>query len=77
MELDWSDAAGASTWNKLFDRYYRRSEIYTMQWENVDLAKMVVAGSNFSGPIGLIPAFPRDFALRSEQRQSAGVGLWT
>lgn len=54
MELDWSDAAGASTWNKLFDRYYRRSEIYTMQWENVDLAKMVVAGSNFSGPIALV-----------------------
>lgn len=55
MSLDWTDAAGASTWNKLFDRYYRRSEIYSMQWENVDLAKMIVAGSKFSGPLGMNP----------------------
>ena len=24
---DWSLTAGSSTWNKLFDRYYRKKEV--------------------------------------------------
>lgn len=26
---DWSLTAGSSTWNKLFDRYYRKKEVTT------------------------------------------------
>mmetsp|Transcript_38830 Transcript_38830/g.91850 ORF Transcript_38830/g.91850 Transcript_38830/m.91850 type:complete len:845 (+) Transcript_38830:58-2592(+) len=53
-EIDWSGLAGSSGWNKLFDRYYRKREIYEMAWGEVDLSKMVVAGSGFSGPIALL-----------------------
>jgi len=53
-EIDWSALAGSSSWNKLFDRYYRKREIYEMAWERVDLSKMVVASSRFSGPIAMM-----------------------
>ena len=45
---------GASSWNKLYDRYYRKLEMYKMQWEEVDLAKMKVCGAPFSGPVALL-----------------------
>lgn len=40
------------------------SQLYTMEWEDIDLNKMIVAGSRFAGPIGergshtLTPYFP-------------------
>jgi len=34
-EIDWSGLAGSSGWNKLFDRYYRKREIYEMAWGEV------------------------------------------
>jgi hypothetical protein len=36
------------------NRYYRRIECYNMQWEDVDLSKMVVAGARFGGPVAVI-----------------------
>ena len=37
--MDWAEATGANSWNKLYDRYYRKQEIYNMQWgEDVDLS---------------------------------------
>ena len=50
--MDWAHLAGAGGWNKLFDRYYRKQEIYEMSWNDVDLSKMIVAGSPFAGPFG-------------------------
>ena len=56
--VDWSQRGGASTWNKLFDRYYRKVEIYSLQWgPDIDLSKMIVAAAQYAGPIGLDPAF--------------------
>lgn len=37
-EIDWSGLAGSSGWNKLFDRYYRKREIYEMAWGEVRTA---------------------------------------
>eukprot|EP00282_Hemiselmis_andersenii_P020190 CAMPEP_0172028836 /NCGR_PEP_ID=MMETSP1041-20130122/17795_1 /TAXON_ID=464988 /ORGANISM="Hemiselmis andersenii, Strain CCMP439" /LENGTH=111 /DNA_ID=CAMNT_0012684929 /DNA_START=136 /DNA_END=471 /DNA_ORIENTATION=+ len=52
---DWSLTAGSSTWNKLFDRYYRKKELYAMEWgDDIDLSKMLVSGSRFAGPIAMI-----------------------
>ena len=53
---DWSQKGGASSWNKLFDRYYRKLELYSMQWEEQDLGKIVIAASPFAGPIGTFVA---------------------
>jgi hypothetical protein len=53
--MDWAEATGANSWNKLYDRYYRKQEIYNMQWgEDVDLSKMKVSGAPFSGPLALL-----------------------
>lgn len=38
----------------LRNRYYRRIECYNMEWEDIDLSKMVVAGARFGGPVAVI-----------------------
>lgn len=39
-------------WKKLYDKFYRKREIYTLEWQNVDLAKFKVVGAPFGGPVG-------------------------
>jgi len=42
-------------WNPLGDVYYRKCELYTMEWSGlVDLAKHTVAASPYGGPIALM-----------------------
>lgn len=55
-------------WNQLYDRYYRKSEIYDMVWDldreegrkgrrkgpPLDLDKYIIAGAPFGGPIAMI-----------------------
>jgi hypothetical protein len=52
--MDWAEITGASSWNKLYDRYYRKQEMYKLQWGELDLAKMKVSGAPFSGPLALL-----------------------
>ena len=52
--MDWAEMTGASSWNKLYDRYYRKVEMYKMEWDEVDLAKMKVSGAPFSGPLAML-----------------------
>ncbi|CAH9107500.1 unnamed protein product [Cuscuta europaea] len=44
----------AAEWQLLYNRYYRKPEIYQMQWKNVDLTRNKVACSPFGGPIAVI-----------------------
>lgn len=32
--------------------FYRREEVYTMSWSNVDLSDYIVASARYGGPIG-------------------------
>ncbi|XP_035827127.1 vacuolar protein sorting-associated protein 16 homolog [Aplysia californica] len=42
-------------WNPLGEVYYRKCELYTMEWSGlVDLAKHTVAASSYGGPIALM-----------------------
>ncbi|KAF5202708.1 Vacuoleless1 [Thalictrum thalictroides] len=43
----------AAEWQLLYNRYYRKPEIYSMQW-NVDLTRNRVACAPFGGPIAVI-----------------------
>jgi hypothetical protein len=54
--MDFAEITGASSWNRLYDRHYRKQEVYEMQWaaHDVDLSKMKVSGAPFSGPLALI-----------------------
>ena len=49
---DWSLRGGASSWNKLFDRYYRKFELFPMQWGSLDLSNMIVSAAQYAGPLG-------------------------
>uniref|UniRef100_A0A5B7BBB9 Protein VACUOLELESS1 n=1 Tax=Davidia involucrata TaxID=16924 RepID=A0A5B7BBB9_DAVIN len=44
----------AAEWQLLYNRYYRKPEIYSMQWKNVDLSRNKVACASFGGPIAVI-----------------------
>ncbi|CAA2961645.1 VACUOLELESS1 [Olea europaea subsp. europaea] len=44
----------AAEWQLLYNRYYRKPELYQMQWKHVDLTKSKVACAPFGGPIATI-----------------------
>lgn len=44
----------AAEWQILYDRFYRKPELYQMQWKHVDLSRNKVAAAPFGGPIAVI-----------------------
>ncbi|XP_057955473.1 protein VACUOLELESS1 [Malania oleifera] len=44
----------AAEWQLLYNRYYRKPELYPMQWRHVDLGRNKVACAPFGGPIAVI-----------------------
>ncbi|XP_051136624.1 protein VACUOLELESS1 [Andrographis paniculata] len=44
----------AAEWQLLYNRYYRKPELYQLQWKNVDLSRNKVACAPFGGPIAVI-----------------------
>ncbi|KAI5662106.1 hypothetical protein M9H77_21429 [Catharanthus roseus] len=44
----------AAEWQLLYNRYYRKPELYQMQWKHVDLTRNKVACAPFGGPIAAI-----------------------
>ncbi|KAH1197654.1 hypothetical protein AAZX31_18G104300 [Glycine max] len=44
----------AAEWQLLYNRYYRKPELYPMPWKHVDLARTKVAAAPFGGPIAVI-----------------------
>ncbi|KAK8937562.1 hypothetical protein KSP40_PGU006318 [Platanthera guangdongensis] len=72
----------AAEWQLLYNRYYRKPEIYSMQWGRMDLTRNRVACAPFGGPIAVIRDDSKIVQLFSEsaRRQlhifnSAGVLL--
>uniref|UniRef100_A0A0D6R9L4 Protein VACUOLELESS1 n=1 Tax=Araucaria cunninghamii TaxID=56994 RepID=A0A0D6R9L4_ARACU len=44
----------AAEWEALYNRYYRKQEIYCMSWQKMDLTRHKVACARFGGPIAVI-----------------------
>ncbi|GMG99177.1 hypothetical protein Nepgr_001017 [Nepenthes gracilis] len=44
----------AAEWQLLYNRYYRKPEIYSMKWKHIDLSRNKVACAPFGGPIAII-----------------------
>ncbi|CAN8284876.1 unnamed protein product [Cochlearia groenlandica] len=44
----------AAEWQLLYNRYYRKPEIYQMRWKHVDLSRNKVACGSYGGPIAVI-----------------------
>ncbi|KAK3023745.1 hypothetical protein RJ639_044454 [Escallonia herrerae] len=56
----------AAEWQQLYDRYYRKPELYQLRWNHVDLSRNKVACSPFGGPIAAIRDDSKIVQLRSE-----------
>ncbi|RAL48115.1 hypothetical protein DM860_018134 [Cuscuta australis] len=72
----------AAEWQLLYNRYYRKPELYQMQWKNVDLMQNKVACSPFGGPIAVIRDDDKIVQLYAESAirklrifNSAGVSI--
>lgn len=44
----------AAEWELLYNRYYRKPEIYSMRWGRMDLSRHRVACAPFGGPVAAI-----------------------
>lgn len=44
----------AAEWQLLYNRYYRKPELYPMRWRHVDLARNKLAAAPFGGPLAVI-----------------------
>ncbi|GLT74040.1 hypothetical protein SLA2020_458610 [Shorea laevis] len=44
----------AAEWQLLYNRYYRKPELYPMKWKHVDLSRNKLACAPFGGPIAVI-----------------------
>lgn len=44
----------AAEWQLLYNRYYRKPELYSMRWKHIDLNRNKVACAPFGGPIAVI-----------------------
>ena len=40
-------------WKELHDCFYRKWDVYRMQWTGVDLDTQLVVGSPFGGPVAM------------------------
>ncbi|XP_065832323.1 vacuolar protein sorting-associated protein 16 homolog [Oscarella lobularis] len=51
-----ADLNPTAEWDLLGDVYYRRRVLFTMEWgeNDIDLARFIVAGAPFDGPIALV-----------------------
>ncbi|GMN54967.1 hypothetical protein TIFTF001_024090 [Ficus carica] len=72
----------AAEWQLLYNRYYRKPELYRMGWRYVDLSRNRVACAPFGGPIAVIRDDSKIVQLHSESAlrklrifNSAGVLL--
>lgn len=60
----------AAEWNELYNRFYRKQEIYTMCWNNVDLSRHKVACAKFGGPIAMVRDESKMVQLRAESARA-------
>ncbi|XP_022759131.1 protein VACUOLELESS1-like isoform X2 [Durio zibethinus] len=56
----------AAEWQLLYNRYYRKPELYPMRWKHVDLSRNKVACAPFGGPIAVIRDDSKIVQLYSE-----------
>ncbi|XP_062009057.1 protein VACUOLELESS1 [Rosa rugosa] len=59
----------AAEWQLLYNRYYRKPEVYRMTWSHVDLSRNKVACAPFGGPIAVIRDDSKIVQLRGESAQ--------
>ncbi|KAF3445002.1 hypothetical protein FNV43_RR14695 [Rhamnella rubrinervis] len=56
----------AAEWQLLYNRYYRKPELYRMTWKHIDLSRNKVACAPYGGPIAIIRDDSKIVQLHSE-----------
>lgn len=56
----------AAEWQTMGNKFYRKQEVYTMCWQDVDLSRHKVACARFGGPIAIIRDESKIVQLRAE-----------
>ncbi|KAF9430792.1 hypothetical protein BGZ94_003842 [Podila epigama] len=64
-------------WIQLQDRFYRKQEIYTMLWKQVDLSKYMIAAAPFGGPLALVRDDRKVLLLQKQQPVKPSIYLYT
>ncbi|KAF9899141.1 hypothetical protein BX616_003227 [Lobosporangium transversale] len=64
-------------WIQLHDRYYRKQEIYSMLWKQVDLSKYMVAAAPFGGPLALVRDDRKVLLVQKQQPVKPSIYLYT
>ncbi|KAF9114225.1 hypothetical protein BGX27_011427 [Mortierella sp. AM989] len=64
-------------WIQLQNRFYRKQEIYTMLWEQVDLSKFMIAAAPFGGPLALVRDDRKVLLLQKQQPVKPSINLYT
>ena len=57
--------AASASWEGLGETFYRRQDIYSMQWAIADLSDYITVGARWGGPIGELLA-PNPFTFPSK-----------
>ncbi|KAI8601749.1 Vps16, N-terminal region-domain-containing protein [Dissophora ornata] len=70
-------SAHTADWFLLHDRFYRKQEIYTMLWKQVDLSKYMIAGAPFGGPLALVRDDRKVHLLQKQQPIKPNIFLYT
>ncbi|KAF9570847.1 hypothetical protein EC968_001335 [Mortierella alpina] len=64
-------------WIQLHDRFYRKQEIYTMLWKQMDLSKFMTAAAPFGGPLALVRDDRKVLLLQKQQPLRPSIYLYT
>eukprot|EP00162_Nutomonas_longa_P012729 comp21234_c0_seq1/m.45320 comp21234_c0_seq1/g.45320 ORF comp21234_c0_seq1/g.45320 comp21234_c0_seq1/m.45320 type:complete len:848 (+) comp21234_c0_seq1:3-2546(+) len=57
-----------STWGKMSSRFYRKREIYTMIWDNIELGEYMVCAAPWGGPVAMVRDDKQVLLLTQEVR---------
>ncbi|KAI9277726.1 hypothetical protein BC943DRAFT_332476 [Umbelopsis sp. AD052] len=56
-----------SGWIQLQDRFYRKVEVYSLLWKQIELSKFIIAGAQYGGPIAMIRDDKKVLLLQNQQ----------
>ncbi|ORY47768.1 hypothetical protein BCR33DRAFT_677973 [Rhizoclosmatium globosum] len=54
-----------SDWTLLHNRFYRKVEVYSLLWRDIELSKHLVAAAPLGGPVALVRADPRALSVQA------------
>ncbi|KAG0042078.1 hypothetical protein BGZ83_000922, partial [Gryganskiella cystojenkinii] len=70
-------APPTADWLALHDKFYRKQEVYTMLWKQVDLSKYMIAAAPFGGPLALVRDDRKVILVQKQQPVKPSIYLYT